>query len=280
MNIKTLEGVDKKDLLSAFNDSFSDYFIPFQLSEEQFTSKIKADKTDLSVSVGVFEDGNLVAFILHGFDVIDNEKTVYNGGTGVVPQKRGAGLTKQMYQYILPRLKEKEISRIVLEVITKNIQAIRSYEKSGFKTLRTLLCYKGEVSIEHTNKNVTVETFHDYDWEVLESFWDIHPTWQNSKHVIDELQNSNISLGAYLDKRLIGYLIYNPVNNRVQQISVHPDFRQRKVASTLVDEIIKSHGNALSIINADESSKGLKFFFEKIGLENHLDQYEMELQLI
>jgi len=37
MEIKTLEDIDKKDILNVFNESFSDYFIPFKLSEEQLT---------------------------------------------------------------------------------------------------------------------------------------------------------------------------------------------------------------------------------------------------
>jgi len=87
MEIKTLENIDKKDILHVFNKSFSDYFIPFKLTEEQLNSKMLADKTNLNLSVGVFENKNLIAFILHGFDKINNEKVIYNGGTGVIPKK-------------------------------------------------------------------------------------------------------------------------------------------------------------------------------------------------
>ena len=45
MNIKTLEGTDQRLILKAFNESFSDYFTPFELTEEQLTAKMAADKT-------------------------------------------------------------------------------------------------------------------------------------------------------------------------------------------------------------------------------------------
>ncbi len=279
MEIKTLKGIDKKDILNVFNLSFSDYFIPFKLTKEQLTSKMLADKTDLNLSVGVFENKNLIAFILHGFDKINNEKVVYNGGTGVVPEKRGSGLTKQMYHFILPILIENGIDKLQLEVITENTQAIASYEKSGYQIQRALVCYKGEIHIPKTNKDLHIKKLQDYNWDVMESFWDIYPTWQNSKNVVNELKDNNISLGAYLENQLVGYIIYNPNSRRIQQIAVSSNFRHKKIASTLIREIIETYGNSLSIINVDKSSKSVNIFLEKMGFEINLEQLEMKLQL-
>jgi len=279
MEIKTLEGISEKEIVNVFNDSFSDYFISFKLTEEQLTSKMLADKTDLNLSVGVFEKGKLIAFILHGFDIINNKKILYNGGTGVIPQKRGFGLTNQMYQFIMPLLVERGINKIVLEVITKNIQAIKSYEKSGFKAKRKLLCFKGEIKLSNINDNLVIKELENYNWKLMESFWDTSPTWQNSKNVVNTLKINNVSLGAYIENQLVGYVIYNPTNKRVQQIAVSKDFRKKRIASTLIFELKEKFGNTLSIINAPKREKVIKEFFNKIGLENNLEQLEMELEL-
>jgi len=279
MEINTLKGIETKDILNVFNESFSDYFIPFQLTEKQLDSKMLADKVNLNLSVGVFENGKLIAFILNGFDKINNEKIIYNGGTGVIPKKRGSGLTKQMYHFILPVLKEKGINKLFLEVITENIQAIKSYEKSDYKIARELLCYKGEISISNINDTLEIKKLQDYNWSLMQSFWDISPTWQNSNNIVNELRNTNISLGGYIENQLVGYIIYNPNNKRLQQIAISKNFRRQKIASTLIWKLIEEHGSALSIINVDKSSKPVNTFLLKIGLEKNLEQLEMKLEL-
>ncbi|SIS47111.1 Acetyltransferase (GNAT) domain-containing protein [Zobellia uliginosa] len=279
MEIKTLEGVDKKSILQAFNHAFSDYFISFKLTEEQLSAKMLADKIDLDLSVGVFDNGKLIALILHGYDSIDHKKIVYNGGTGVIPEKRGSGLTKQMYRFILPVLDEKGIDTLLLEVITKNIPAIASYKKSGFKIKRELSCYKGWVEISKMTEHIEIKPLQHYNWPLMESFWEVSPTWQNSKNVLTALKDTNISLGAFIENQFVGYLIFNPVSQRIHQIAVNKDHRKKGIASTLILRLNQKYGNTLSVINVDKGSKAINTFFNQIGLENHLEQVEMELEL-
>jgi ribosomal protein S18 acetylase RimI-like enzyme len=277
--IKTLEDVDLEVIRTVFNQSFSDYFTPFKLAKEQLISKMLADKTDLSLSVGVFDDNELIAFVLHGFDIQGNDNVVYNGGTGVISIKRGSGLTKQMYQFILPILKEKGVNKLLLEVIDKNIQAIKSYKKSGFETKRDLICYKGEIEFLKTNHTVTIGDLKYYDIRLMESFWDSHPTWQNSMNTIIRLKDNNVSLGAFIENTLVGYVIYNPTNKRIHQIAVCKDKRRLGIASTLLSKLINDYDNTISIINVNKSSKSINKFLQNLGFEIYLNQLEMELQL-
>lgn len=184
-----------------------------------------------------------------------------------------------MYHFILPLLKKKGINKLLLEVITENVQAVNSYKKSGFRIERELFCYKGEVSTSSLNSNLNIKKLQDYNWNLIESFWDIYPTWQNSKNVINHLKYNNIPLGAYIENQLVGYLIYSPNNKRIQQIAVSKNFRQRRIASTLIDKVIETYGNTFSVINVNKSSKGINTILEKIGLEKDLEQLEMKLQL-
>jgi len=279
MEIKSLKGIDINVILMVFNESFSDYFVPFKLTEEQLTSKMIVDKTDLELSVGVFENKKLIAFILHGLDRINNQKIVYNGGTGVIPGKRGFGLTKQMYLFNLPILEKKGIDKIVLEVISDNIQAIKSYKKSGFKTIRELACYKGNFTLTQTNKELVIKELQGYQWEQMESFWDINPTWQNSKNVLNILKTDNASFGAYIENRFVGYVIYNPKSKRIQQIAVQKDYRKKGIASGLIAGLAKKYGNTFSVINVDKKAENVSRFFDSIGFKNYLEQLEMELKI-
>jgi len=279
MEIKTLESIHKKSILNAFNESFADYFIPFKLTEKQLTSKMVSDKINLSLSVGAFDNGKLIAFILHGFDKINNQKVLYNGGTGVIPEKRGFGLTKKMYHFILPILEKRGVNKIILEVIDKNIQAIKSYEKSGFTITRELVCCKGRFEFERTNKDITIKKLEDYKWEHLESFWDIQPTWQNSNKVLDDLKPNNISLGAYVNNKLVGYVIFNSLNQRIQQIAIAKVYRRKGIASTLLSELKSQNENNFSVINVDKKSESSVEFFNSVGLKIYLEQQEMKLKI-
>lgn len=279
MEIRSLKGIDNKYILNVFNASFSDYFIPFKLTEEQLISKMKADKTDFELSVGVFDNQKLIAFMLHGIDTINKQKVVYNGGTGVIPENRGAGLTKQMYRYVLPVLEKKGIDKIKLEVIKKNIQAIKSYEKIGFKTTRELACFKGDTKSTKSNSDIYIKELKSYPWKLMESFWDINTTWQNSKKVMSEFLEDNDSFGAYFENELVGYVILSPKSKRIQQIAVHKDFRKIGIASELMTELVKKYGNPFSIINVDKKADNVINFFNSLELENHLEQLEMELKI-
>ncbi|MCL6220466.1 GNAT family N-acetyltransferase [Zunongwangia pacifica] len=279
MELKTLESIDRISILNAFNECFSDYFIPFKLTEEQLISKMTSDKIDLSISVGAFENGKLNAFILHGFDNIKNQKVVCNGGTGVVPDKRGFGLTKKMYHFILPILEKKGINKIILEVINKNFQAIKSYEKSGFAITRELVCCNGSFEFKKKNKEVTLKKLENHKWIDLESFWDIRPTWQNSNSVLDNLKATNILLGAYIKNKLVGYVIFNPNSCRIHQIAIAKNYRRKGIASTLLWEMKIQNGAHFSVINIDKKSESTVKFFNSLGLKNYLEQLEMELKI-
>ncbi|MGV6830528.1 MAG: GNAT family N-acetyltransferase [bacterium] len=279
MTIKTLTNTSAQERVVAFNAAFADYFVPFRFDEAQLAAKLASDKNDLSLSVGAFDDNQLVGFMFHGYAEVEGKKRVYNGGTGVIPTHRGQGLTKQMYAYSIPLLKAKGIDQLVLEVIDKNIQALKSYEKSGFKITRKVQCYSGEITELPTNNKINIQPLTAYDWQHLQSFWGITPTWQNSAHIIDHLGENTLAFGAYLKAQLVGYLVYNPTSKRLQQIAVSPAFRQQQIGATLIAYLKENYHHTLSIINVDETSKSLASFLQYIGLKPSVAQYEMVLDL-
>ena len=262
MEIKVLTGLPITDILDVFNQSFSDYFIPFELSLDQLLTKMKADKTDLNISVGVFENNTLIAFILHGSAIVNGNLIVYNGGTGVVPTKRGMGLTHQMYRFALPILKAKGFNAIILEAITENIQAIKSYEKAGFTKTRSLACYKGIVHKKQLPIDIKIKELIDTPWMEMQRFWDIQPTWQNAIHVLNDNKDVTKTIGAFINDELIGYLVFNVANNRIHQISVAKNQRRKGIASMLLSNISNSDKTEVSVINVDESSIASNSFFK------------------
>lgn len=277
--LKTLENIPTEKILEVFNLSFSDYLVPFCLTKEQLEDKIKSDSIKLEFSVGAFEDDQLIAFILHGYDTIDNLKIVYNAGTGVIPAKRGNKLTAKLYEFVLPILHENDIDKLLLEVITTNEPAIRTYKNIGFKIIRELNCYKGTLNVTNTNSDFEVLELETYDWQELQSFWDLKPSWQNSVTAVEKLKKSNISIGIYDSRKLLGYTIFNPEIKRIHQLSVDKKYRRKGIGRQLLAHIATNYGKDISAINIDNTSAEILKFMADIGMDIYIKQYEMELHL-
>ncbi|HEY0751901.1 MAG TPA: GNAT family N-acetyltransferase [Chitinophagaceae bacterium] len=276
MEFKTLEGVSTDALLETFNHAFSDYQVPFKLSKEQLEAKLKSEGIRPDLSPGAFEDGKLVAFIIHGFDVINGRKLAYNGGTGVIPEQRGQRLVGKLYEFINPKLKEEGITTVILEVMTKNEPAYRSYTKTGFHITRELNCYKG--TLEKTSDSFTgdIRPLDDYNWELFTSFWDFQPTWQNSARAMEAIKEICVTIGAYDEDKLVGYLIYNPLSKRPQQFAVNKDHRHKGLGRKMFQYIANHYSTELSSVNIDARSEDTNEFFRSLGFTNFVQQYEME----
>jgi len=280
LTISTLENSTSQEILSCFNLSFSDYFVPVQRTLEQIESKLDSENINLKYSVGAYKDSKLIGIILHGIREVINQKIAYNAGTGVIPDERGNNLTERMYDYILPQLISEDFNEVVLEVITKNIPAIKSYEKCGFKLGRQLNCYKGKLQGTETNKDITISQIYKPKWETLNRLGEIEPTWQSSNETIENLGEAILCLGAYYDRKLCGYCALNKENNRIMQLAVTKDMRNKKIGTSFLGYVKNKYGAETTMINVDDSYKSINAFLERRGLTNFIQQYEMKLDLI
>ena len=275
MEIQTIETIDTSQILQVFNNSFADYIVPMKLTEEQLEFKMRSDKTDKSMSVMVKDGEKPVAFILHGKQMIDGELVVYNGGTGVIPERRKSGWVREMYDLILPVLKEKGVKKLVLEVITDNAPAIKSYHKFGYTINRKLKCYRGEITSKAVRQEAEIREVVDFGWKKMKTFWDIQPTWQNSVNVLEEIKEHCKILGAFIGGQLVGYLVYNPEAKKVYQLAVAPERRRKGIGTQLLAVLKEEVGASISIINVDENSAAANKFLQKSGLKVFIEQYEM-----
>lgn len=281
MEFKSLTNIEMDELLSVFNLSFSDYIVPFHLAKEVLAFKIVSEKIDLNISVGAFEGGKLMGFILQAEKEENGQKMVYNAGTGVVPEGRGQGLVRKMYDFIIPVLRGRGADILILEVIEGNQPAIRAYENLGFTVVRKLLCFNGNMNPIQANSGVTIKNLSDFQWEAFRSFWDIEPSWQGAVFVLEDMKEHCVILGAFKDEVMIGYAVYNPTAQKIYQMAVDKDHRRNGVGTKLFDAISKETNNQpLSVNNVDDISVDThQFLSERIGLKNWVSQFEMKRAL-
>lgn len=281
LKISTLENTTFWEIAETFNLAFSDYFFPIKFNEEQLKAKFSSEGGKLDMSVGVFENEKLVAFILHFEDLINGKKVIYNGGTGVIPEFRGNHLTAKMYEFILPKLKNEKAEKMVLEVLTQNLVALKTYQNQGFKITRELNCFKGKLNnfaFNNLHETSEIKELTEINWDLLQKFWDFEPTWQNSISTLNNLQKETICIGIEKENKLIAYMIYNPKIKRIHQIAVHQNFRNLGIGSRLLHFISKMEDGDISIINLDSRMENCKNFLEKRGFVNYTNQYEMEFE--
>jgi ribosomal protein S18 acetylase RimI-like enzyme len=279
INFGNLSDTDNQTILNCFNHAFSDYSVPFKLNIEQLETKLFTENINKEFSVGAFRENILVGFILHGDRVIGGKRIGYNGGTGVIPEERGNGLTVKMYEYILPMFKSNGFNKVILEVISTNAPAIKCYEKIGFVISRNLDCFKGQIHTGEINRDIRIVQDSKINLKVLSQFGEIKPTWQNANETISTMAKSAKRLLAYVGEELVGFCILNSDNNRILQIAVKRRERHKYVGSTLLEYIRKNISTVSSIINVDTNYEETLNFFGSKNLIKSLSQYEMELKL-
>ncbi|MFK7050423.1 ribosomal-protein-alanine N-acetyltransferase [Flavobacterium columnare] len=276
---KNLQDTSIHEIVEAFNLGFSDYFVPITMTSEALQAKFDSEGIRLDFSVGVFDENKLVGFILHFYSELNGIKRVYNGGTAVLPKYRGQGLTQRMYEFSKSILLEGKINELVLEVVTINSFAINAYEKIGFKKVREVECYKGKIKpIAFENSNIQIEEIEMIPWSEIDKFWDFKPTWQNSIETMLKLQTKIKIIGAFDENRLIGYLVFNPSEKRIRQFAVVKEHRKKGVGSQLFSYVTTLEKDDVSLINL-ENIAYIKSFFEKVGLKNTVNQYEMIMRI-
>jgi ribosomal protein S18 acetylase RimI-like enzyme len=275
-----LSGDYLKDLYEAFIAAFADYVVPFALTEAQFRNHIILNAVDLDRTIAYFDDGKIVGFSLNGFGHWHGRSTVYDAGTGVVPSHRRRGVSEAMFHMMLPVFKESGVVQCLLEVVTTNAGAVSLYEKLGYVPERTLALLQCDGELQGaaaTPDEIEVRVIEEPEWEVLSTFWDGEPSWQNSIDAMNRSRGMKRILGAFEADECIGYIVYSSKFGRIAQIAVRRDRRRQGIGTSLVRAMQSetADGFSMQVINIDKSLDEAVSFFLNRGFYERLSQHEM-----
>lgn len=276
IQFQSLQHTDPEIIRHCFNDCFKDYFVPFQLSSEQFQNKLLTEAIDLSLSFGAFENGALQGLILHGIDTIDNTRVAYNAGTGLLPSARGKSLSLSLYEYSIDQLRKAGIEKTMLEVFQQNKAAINIYQRAGFNISRVINSYKGKpIHQQHNDYLVKQENFPDWSWINANSAW--QPAWQYNPHSLHRGWHQYRLFAAYEKDEPVAFIIFNQSSGRVALFGA-ADFP----ASSGHLEALFTHAAGLyqqELSVAHVASVEAENFLQSIGLQLFIYSYEMERTL-
>ena len=200
----SLTGLSISYLKDTFNEAFSDYTIPMNLSEEQIREHLISNDYDPKLSIGAFDGEKMVGFVFVGH----RDNRLYDVGTAVIKEYRRQGIAKTMIKAIISKMNRDDV--FILECISSNERGMKLYESLGFKRNRHFICFKLNGVGELSNEVIKVENINiDKDY---------HPSWQNEKigdHLLFKHNNNYLCVrndgGVYFsdaDEVLIKHALY------------------------------------------------------------------------
>jgi ribosomal protein S18 acetylase RimI-like enzyme len=274
VEIKNLASTDIETIIGCLSQSFADYFVPMSSDIAYWRNRFKISRIDLQFSYGCFVENNLVGFMLIAIDQHEGTMTAYNGGTGVIPEYRGRKIVDQLYEFAIPIFKEQGIERCTLEVIEQNDRAVKVYERIGFEKTKFLRCFKGylkhgdDVQLKETELN---EINH---WAIQENQL---PAWDHSLAALKQAGSLYKVFEVFNPGgKKLGFFVINPENGYIPQSGLFPGISGREKWDELMSSISKI-STSVKMNNVDDRRKDLIAALERSGLENFINQFEMEL---
>lgn len=268
-----LSNTSIESLTAAFNAAFEGYYIPVNYTEEGMLERIKRARIDLSLSVGVMEDDQLIAFMLTGVGQQAGALTAYNAGTGVLERFRGQRLVGEMYEWIVPRWQELGFQRASLEVITENEKAIKAYQRAGFTIKRRLKAFKKDIDNLSRKDGYSLQTVTMPDWEGYQKMEPFTYAWDYTREGIEALSPDYrfYEWGQPAE----AYAIVHRMG-RIAQAGLQTDatlnWRDLLIA-------LEQAYSQLSWVNLSEEASVLQAAMDALNWEHIIDQYEMEREI-
>ena len=277
-----LNNIPVNTLHHAFLGAFADYQVDMRMALEDFEFRLRRDAVDTSISVGAFDRDQLVGFCLNGSGTWHGESTVYDAGTGVLPQHRGKGIAAEMFRFMNPQLKERGFSRYLLEVLTSNEPAVNLYRRLGFTETRRLAVFRASTRpFFNTGAVAEIRRVEVPDWKLYQTLWTGYPSWQNSIEAVQRVVDTTATVECHLEHRCVGYGVVSKTSGQLIQLAVDASYRRRGLASKLLDALqdCVTSSASIKVNNVDENLKDATAFFEAVGFRLVLEQYEMILNL-
>jgi ribosomal protein S18 acetylase RimI-like enzyme len=280
---QTLDRTPFEVLHAAWIQAFSDYQVTIEMPLWKLQQMTTRRGYSPAISMGAFVGGRLVGFTLNGVRDWNGATTVYDLGTGVIPEYRRKGITSGLFESLLVILREKGIQQYLLEVIQTNTAALNLYQKKGFEITREFACFQCDKSIIQIQPSCPIEaadTFNDSDWDRLAGMCDFQSSWQNSTDSVRAVPTSFYYTICRQNGEIVGYGIIDSKTGDIPQIAVSSKHRRKGIAASIMADLIQnSESSRIALINVDVQSEATIDFLTKLGFERFVDQYEMLLTL-
>lgn len=278
MEIKSLAGTPVEEITQTFNEAFSGYFVHFNATPEYLGNRWEAAGVDYRYSFGAFDKNRLAGFIMMATGTKDGISTAHNAATGAIAAYRGQQLVQRLYEKALPVLSNAGIQQSTLEVITKNIQAIKAYQQIGYRIDKLLHCYSGKVQVAYREeKGMEIVCTPFTSWSAMPGLSRYYMSWEQSDTAVSRLTAQYECWELQEGGSVKAFLILNPQTGTIMSYAFEEGGVE--VYGLPLLAYAGSRFDTLKINNVESQHRDVLQLFDKTGLVNHLDQFEMKLMI-
>jgi GNAT superfamily N-acetyltransferase len=273
--IHPLQNTPLPTVVAAFTTAFADYLVQLPSDVNYWEQRFTAARVDWALSFGVFEDEQLVAFIIQGIDDFQGQRTAFNTGTGVLPSRRGRALVDALYAHALPIMPAAGVTCCALEVITQNARAIRVYERIGFQHARRVCCFKGELRTQQADvqvREVSRETLFAAQLPGRD-----RDSWDNTDQAIAAGGAGYQCFEARQGAKVLGYFVANLKSGYVPRLELLIDPSPERWDLLLAGLAQVCPTPRLN--NLDARRTDMLEALLRNGLANVIDQFELVMQI-
>ncbi len=277
MELRCLTSTDLDAVVDTFQRAFSDYVVDMKLSRDDLLHLMTRRGAELTMSAGAFDGEAMVAVMVVAPGEFESIPSAYDVFTGVVPEARGRGLARALFDVARPAARARGARRFLLEVIESNEPALRAYRAVGFKARRRLRVFSIDDVAGPSNSNIHVvgSPLAD-DWPAVTTR-SADPSWQNDDASLRRVAGDVVVLRATEGPQTVGVALYLPRSRDVAQ--VHVDAGRADALHGLLNAARDYDGSdaPIRLVNVDAAAEWLCERLVALGAVEKVAQWEMEL---
>jgi GNAT superfamily N-acetyltransferase len=259
-------------LADLFTRSFEAYFYPGVTTPQVLARRVVTENIDLLRSVVLLVDGEPSGIAL----LARRAQQAWCGGMGVTMDQRGRGMAHQLTTEMIRQAREAGASTLTLEVLTRNIAAMRVYERACFEVTRRLLVLVWHLDDEQSPDGPTLGAA-DPEALVMGHFANFHPVraaWQRAPAALlsqPDLRGLTLCEGG----ELTAYALVTGDSDALRLIDLGA--RDERAARQI---ILGLQAQASSITSVNEpANSSLTPAFMRVGFVVVDEQHELTLTL-
>ncbi len=269
--------LDLAALTALLNTSYADYFVPSQQTADQVASSLHAWDIDLAGSTVAFVDGAAVGVALLGVRGAHG----WIGGLGVAPAWRRQGIARRLLMHSQAMARARGLTRLDLEVLTRNTPALALYQELGFSIQRELLVWQRSAAQGALPDPYRKLQPADPAWAVANSptWHDTAPCWQRAAASLRQL-SGDLRAVCITDAEGApqAYCLFRQPEAdqlRLLDVGAAPDANVRRVGRDLLQDFHLRHlGKTVTLVNEPVES-GWNPVFVALGYYVVERQHEM-----